>query len=136
MGYNQLSSIQNYYFNGLKNLIYLDLNFNQIANIESDAFNDLINLQTLYLSNNNIKKIAFNIFKNSFKLTSLYFNYNSLEDLGDFVFQKTKLAQLELKYNNLSAIKKTYFSNQVTSLKYRRICSTPTANKGELTNID
>ena len=54
---NQITSIENEYFNNLPNLATLDLSENQITHIAANAFTGLLKLKNLDLSTNKINSL-------------------------------------------------------------------------------
>jgi Leucine-rich repeat (LRR) protein len=71
LGDNNLTSIKNYYFKSLRNLVTLDLSFNNIKIIKKDSFADLISLESLNLSYNKNTRINKCIFSSLLSLTNL-----------------------------------------------------------------
>lgn len=80
--YNQISSISREWFEGVPNLIRLDLSRNRIGKFDSQTFDVLKRLRYLDLS----------------------FNSLQLNSVGQFLSSLTNLYELDLSYNNLSAV--------------------------------
>ena len=90
-----LTSIGQTAFQGLVNLVRLDLSSNQIAKIEKNSFKDNVNLVHLDLRSNQLKSIDSNTFKGicSFILLILY--YKNCRFIIKFV---EFISSLEYKY--------------------------------------
>eukprot|EP00079_Xenopus_tropicalis_P011346 XP_002937114.2 PREDICTED: keratocan [Xenopus tropicalis] len=97
------SSFQADVFNGLKSLMQLNLAKNSLKKMPPGL---PLNTVQLYLDNNNIEEIPKNYFNNIPRITFIRLNYNKLSDTGVpvNVFNVTSLLDLQLSYNELTAV--------------------------------
>ncbi|XP_056003257.1 toll-like receptor 4 [Ostrea edulis] len=103
---NFCSYISPRFFEDFPNLSQLDLSHNALGeHLESDhqgeIFQKLFRLTSLNLSRNRIVLLPDNIFRNLNLLKTLNLRYNSLSEFSLPLKHMTKLAQLDLSYNQL-----------------------------------
>lgn len=139
---NNLNKISDQTFNGLNNLIYLDLDDNPIEYIHANAFNNLKKLKTLSINSNfnsNIRIIAtmssnpiwlFNILKSPNRdLKEIHFKTNKLLKnnfcLLNTIIQNmnTVNENLRIKYLQQSNNSETDFDDIVRSNRYLKLFS-------------
>lgn len=101
---NEITTIDEYAFCGLTNLIYLDLSYNQLRVIHAQTFAGLIGLTHLELEHNQITTIHENAL-NLPELEQLYLSGNKLTRLSDTIFTHLhKLSVIRLDRNSLEHI--------------------------------
>ncbi|XP_048749353.2 toll-like receptor 4 [Ostrea edulis] len=103
---NFCSYISPRFFEDLPNLSHLDLSNNALGeNLESDhkgeIFQRLYRLTSINLARNRIVQLPDNIFQNLNRLKTLNLRYNSLSEFSLPLKHMTKLAHLDLSYNQL-----------------------------------
>lgn len=97
---NELNKILVGAFQGLGNLIYLDLSNNYIESFGESTFNHLPQLKCVYLSHNKISLLHDKIFEKNIQLKVVTLNENQLRSLSNTVFSKLiNLTYLTLRGN-------------------------------------
>ena len=105
VGFNNIASVDNGTFEGLRNLQMLNLGSNMIRILESNVFTDLENLLELKLSYNNMQSIHEDAFRGLRKLAKLMLDRNRLEVLPKKLFLGlSNLNTLLLRYNQLRSL--------------------------------
>ena len=118
---NQLSGrLNEYTFNGLANLITLNLGFNSMTSLSftPKLFAHLTALKFLTLTHNQLERVESQMFYGLRSLVSLNLNLNKIVNIqrDAFVFL-INLEQLNLAENRLSCIEKDFF-NGLAKLKF------------------
>ncbi|XP_045452698.1 chaoptin-like [Melitaea cinxia] len=109
MSYQSISTIEDYAFYGLDNLIELLLNNNKIHTLSNKCFKTLQKLVHLDLSSNVITQIDFDK-ENLLSLRSLIFHNNHITQIKKDNFEQLQLLQfLDLSQNNISNIESQSF---------------------------
>uniref|UniRef100_A0A3Q3X4F6 LRRCT domain-containing protein n=1 Tax=Mola mola TaxID=94237 RepID=A0A3Q3X4F6_MOLML len=105
---NKLETLTPDMFEGLVNLLQLDLSQNNLGKLSSDAFNGLNKLLSLNLGRNFIKKLPPTIFSSLTELKQLgelFLNDNKLQSLPDNIFHGLgQLLLIDLKCNQLKSL--------------------------------
>ncbi|XP_029654389.2 protein slit-like, partial [Octopus sinensis] len=115
---NNIATIQEGVFTGLKNLKQLSLKDNKISRIEKEMFQGLQNLQELILWNNKISTIEEDVFTRLSDLTSLDLDGNDISTIKDGSFNGlSNLTKLDLRNNKISTIKEGTFT-RLSNLNY------------------
>ncbi|CAL1532335.1 unnamed protein product [Lymnaea stagnalis] len=83
---NEIMTISPGTFNGLNELLFLNLSHNRLSTIDG-IFSSLLNLKTLDLSVNNLKELPANAFSNQSALTYLKLDGNPLKNLYSSSFR-------------------------------------------------
>ncbi|KAM7364490.1 protein toll-like isoform 2-T2 [Cochliomyia hominivorax] len=123
LSYNQLTEIQRDLFGSLKNLKTLDLSNNKLITIHLSAFASVQNIEEINLENNELtlsesiggvidglQTLLGSPFQYTFNLRKLNLRNNSIMYLyQDWKFQLLKLEELDLSYNNISAVSENDF---------------------------
>lgn len=110
----KITTVKRKLFQGLNELVFVNLMENQIETVTADAFADCTKLEFLYLNSNEIKVLAPNHFQAQPNL-----RYLSLEDNEIVVFPKdlfaanTKLEEIEVGNNRLRVIDADVFDHLV-----------------------
>ncbi|XP_054750725.2 toll-like receptor 8 [Lytechinus pictus] len=135
------SGSQSSLFQGMRNLLTLDLKENPIVELRSGLFLDLIlleelnlcdcklrwiesntfeglqSLKSLYLQNNELKKLPFEVLQSMGQLHSLNLDGNKLKYIdGDLFINSSKLNNLTLANNSLSVLNRSTFEPILNSL--------------------
>ena len=104
-------------FDGLRNLILLDLSANHISKVESKLFSDLSGLQVLNLAHNQIHTVSSNAFASQLNLHILLLSHNQLESLHHQTLNGLSvLNSLSLDHNRLHSLHPVALKN-CTNLK-------------------
>lgn len=77
-----LTVLRGYYFEGMGNLEFLNLDRNKISTIEVDAFLDLIRVKLLNLNDNSIEVIGEKRFVTMVNLQEIFLNNNKIKFLS------------------------------------------------------
>lgn len=115
LDFNQLSVIRQRIFVGLPSLLYLDLGHNKIEIIEDGAF-DLPELMNLYLGFNKLKTLSDVVFDRTPKLIILQLNRNALEDINRSLYRLSSATRISLELNRIEDIDLAAFA-KMPSLK-------------------
>ena len=125
LSYNQLKTLPDTIFNGLKNLQILSIDNNQLQTLPDTIFNGLQNLQKLLLYGNQLQTLPANIFNGLKNLQILSISNNQLQTLPDGIFNGlNNLKYLGLSYNQLQSLPVTIF-NGLNSLKDLHLARNP-----------
>ena len=109
-----ISSLQTGDFDGLTNLVSLDLRFSGLSELPANIFAGLINLETLRLNNNNLVTLSPNIFTGLTNLQTLLLNDNDLVTLPPNIFAGlTNLQTLLLNDNDLVTLPPNIFAGLI-----------------------
>nr|XP_039261363.1 insulin-like growth factor-binding protein complex acid labile subunit [Styela clava] len=117
--YNNISSIVEDDFKGLKNLISLDLRFNKLKNIGDEALFILDNLEILNLDHNELLMSDAGMFVYvEYSLINLTVSHNEMAgQLSRDIFQyMSKLKYLDLSFNSIKSIQSRSFPESLTYL--------------------
>ncbi|XP_069483442.1 leucine-rich repeat-containing protein 70 isoform X2 [Ambystoma mexicanum] len=107
---NNISSLQQYEFSNLQQLVVLYLDNNGIADIHSKAFAGLTKLYYLYLNNNCIQHLNPGIFQDLIALNYLYMQYNRIAFLpGGLFADLAAVRYLTLQGNHLTVLGRRAF---------------------------
>ncbi|CAH4029059.1 unnamed protein product [Pieris brassicae] len=135
LSYNNLDALNTVTFEGLKNLLdlnlehnnikeiglslfrcsqlqYLYLNNNEIKTLLHKDFNKLLQLKKVYLSHNAITFIENTTFDNMGHLSTIDLNHNELKTLERNLFKDTALTEIDLSANNLQSLPKNIFKDK------------------------
>ena len=121
---NNLTSLQDGVFDGLKSLSYIYLGWNRISDIGLHVFSNrsnLSNLRNIYLNNNLLTSLKDGVFDGLNSLTSLNIRGNRIYDIGLYVFSERSnlrnLSSIHLQDNLLTSLQDGVFDG-LKSLKY------------------
>ena len=104
-------------FDGLRNLILLDLSSNHISKVDAKLFVELASLQVLSLDHNQIHTIASNSFASQINLHILLLSHNQLESLHHQTLTGLAvLSSISLDHNKLHSLHPVALKN-CTSLE-------------------
>ena len=110
IGFNNIASVDNGAFVGLRNLQMLNLQSNMVHILEGNLFNELKNLHELWLSENGMQIIHEDAFRGLRNLATLYLDRNSLESLPQKLFLGlSNLKTLLLSFNRLRSLEVDVF---------------------------
>jgi len=99
-------------FQGLNNLIFLDLSMNKISSLQQSMFEDLNNLQSLDISGNEIQVIPSDSFHGLNNLYSLKLSRNKISSIElRSLNGLSTLNSLDLENNSISSIPQGAFRN-------------------------
>ncbi|CAG9798447.1 unnamed protein product [Chironomus riparius] len=102
--------IDDYSFNGCKNVTGIYLYGNKIATIHEKSFAENFMLQTLSLSNNKLTTLPENLFVNQQRLENLQLDGNLLLNIPNYIFRPLiSLKYLYLRNMQLTTIKSEWF---------------------------
>lgn len=102
-----------------------DLGFNKISSIDDFAFNDAPNLKELILYYNQLTKIRKNTFAGLSSLLELYLNVNEISEIEENALNFPKLTLLQLQGNHLKVISDLSNPAHWNSLKHLNIGDNP-----------
>ncbi|XP_044741563.1 protein artichoke [Chrysoperla carnea] len=107
---NEIEVLDGKTFNGLLNLIYINLKNNQIQKIDVMTFKKLINLEEIDLSNNHIKTIPLLLFTTNTELSYLKLINNPLATpIEQSIINSESLETLDLNNSDLTDISEHMF---------------------------
>lgn len=108
---NQIQTIENGAFSGMKNLLCINLDENQLTSFDGSlVIGDSITIRVIELPLNNIKEIKPNMFNTLTALKYLNLSQNSIEEIESHSFNNmTKLKTLDLSHNQLEKINPNIF---------------------------
>lgn len=102
---NQIKELESEAFNGLTQMLRLDLSFNRIENLQENVFRPLSKIKVLRLNNNRIDIIDETLFAHNVLLEVLDLSNNSISFIADKAFESLKhLISLDIGNNLFSAI--------------------------------
>ncbi len=107
LSYNHLFYFEkSFAFNGLGNLIFLNLSRNKLTEIEENDLNNMPNIQFIYLDWNKLIRIRNQVFTQMKHLTQVSFSFNKIKtiDLDAFNGLETSLRNVSLRGNKLNEI--------------------------------
>uniref|UniRef100_A0A8C8DKQ1 PEX5-related protein n=1 Tax=Oryzias sinensis TaxID=183150 RepID=A0A8C8DKQ1_9TELE len=108
-------------FEGLVNLISIEISNNPLSSIPVGVFADVSNLETLILKFNKLSGLQNGLFEGLGKLRDLQLHENKIQVIEDQVFQGLdNLEKLSLAKNNLTFVSTDWFSD-LKKLKVLRI---------------
>ena len=116
---NQLSALPEDVFNGLSSLEKLNLSYNEIATLPEDVFDGLGNLKSLRLDSNDLASPPEDVFDGLDSLTHLILSDNRIHTLPEDVFEGLgNLTYLALNTNQISVLPEDVFDElgNLTSL--------------------
>ncbi|XP_072043490.1 toll-like receptor 2 [Amphiura filiformis] len=114
---NQLNVIPDDAFNGLYNLLNLDLSVNNISYIYDNSFKGLHQLLLLDLSQNKLKNLTGTSFRDLVSLQTLHLQDNVITSLTSLTLAAlTNLEQLNINFGSFNNVSNTPFIN-LTSLQ-------------------
>ncbi|XP_069758403.1 keratocan [Narcine bancroftii] len=126
------SVIQPNTFRGLKMLLQLNLAQNDLKAMPEQVPASTLQL---YLDNNSIKEIPIDYFSSLSKLSFVRLNNNEISNIGvpETVFNVSSIIDLQLSYNQLTAVPLIHFSlqhlhldhNQIKKINGAQICPVP-----------
>ncbi|XP_077117747.1 uncharacterized protein LOC143774243 [Ranitomeya variabilis] len=99
LSHNQISTIQENAFTGLKRLAMLELQHNQIGSLPEEVFMALPSLKHLDLSYNQLWHLPDRLLSSSENLAILYLSGNHLTDIPDNFFEDLDLGYVYLEKN-------------------------------------
>ena len=99
---NRIESIERNSFDGLNNLIYLNLRFNFIQTIEPFSFESNTKLNELDLSHNSLVTIDENMFNGLIQLKALNLMGNHLKEIKHNTFNNTNIKRVIVSIKNIS----------------------------------
>ena len=110
---NKISKLYPTSLSGLDKLTSLALKGNQITKLPFGIFNDTKNLKKIWLDRNPLEMIEANVFLTMPKLERLYLGNTTLTDekIKANAFKGLEVDILDLKNNNLTTLKKEWFSS-------------------------
>ena len=119
---NLITKIQANLFHQLSQCTILSLRDNQIDAVEAGAFNGLVNLINLDLSNNQLKQLDANMFTDLKNCTYLHLDDNLIQEIEPGSFNGlSNLEQLDLCNNKLIILKADMFQGLV-ALESLNLC--------------
>lgn len=136
LSYNNIVDIPRNAFEGVENLLYLNLSNNHhLAPMPVNIIKSLTKLQTFDLSNVGLRTVQPEIFSKSPNLKSIYLKNNKISELADGTFNNLRnLTTVDLSFNNIMTIKPGTFINAMNirflSLKGNQL----SAFRGEIFN--
>ena len=111
---NNLNTLPEGVFVGLKNLNRLNLNNNQITTLPEGVFEPLTRLANLYLENNQITTLPEGVFVGLKNLERLNLSNNQITTLPEGIFDYLiSIENLNLENNNLNELEKQKITDQV-----------------------
>ena len=111
---NNLNTLPEGVFTGLKSLRRLELGHNQIITLPNGVFEPLIKLRTLNLNNNQLSTLPEGVFYGLQILERLNLSYNQITALPDGIFDYVvSIEDINLENNNLSDPEKQKIIDQV-----------------------
>ena len=122
---NRLKELGNTMFSHLSSLDSLTLSHNELETIPGETFDGLCQLTWLQLSNNRLKTVSHSTFSHLSSLWILFLNRNQLETIPDDVFLGLgQLMELRLNDNHLKSLNPTLVSH-MSHLMYMNLTSNP-----------
>lgn len=108
----KITKVERKHFQGLTELVFVNLMENQIETVTADAFADCKKLEFLYLNSNEIKSLTPNHFQAQPNLRYLSLEDNEIEVFPKDLFtENTKLEQIEVGNNRLRVIDADIFDH-------------------------
>lgn len=114
--FSNITTINNYVFHGLANVLIMLLQYNNIREVHEQAFDGLYNLTFLDLSHNKIAKVPSKVIQNNEKLNFLYLNHNDISILGPFLIS-TSLSVLDLSFCKITFLPHDAFTGTPNIIK-------------------
>lgn len=136
LSYNNIVDIPRNAFDGVENLMYLNLSNNHhLAPMPVTLISKLNRLQVFDLSNVGLRNIQPELFARTQNLKTIYLRHNKISELTESTFSNMRnLTTVDLSFNNIMTIKPGTFINamniRVLSLKGNQL----SAFKGEIFN--
>lgn len=136
LSHNSIVDIPRNAFEGVENLIYLNLSSNHhLDPMPTGIISPLTRLQTFDLSNVGLRTVQPEMFSKSPNLKSIYLKNNKIGELAEGTFNNLRnLTTVDLSYNNIMSIRPGTFINvmniRILSLKGNQL----SAFKGEIFN--
>ncbi|CAG9833777.1 unnamed protein product [Diabrotica balteata] len=113
VSYNNISSIDDFYFGEAFTLQYLNLNHNNLSSLSPGVFYNMSNLHYLNISYNNLEDFKFGTFDSLDTLSYLDISNNNLRTISTSLHPLNNLEQLFIQNNRIQNINfdqlKTYF---------------------------
>lgn len=123
----ELKSIDSKILRNAKKLVNLNVSQNQLTAIPALLFFNAENLTRVDFSRNSIENVDRLAFMGANNLTSLNLSHNKINHLDSEIFSTSKLLDLDLSNNNLTALEEHVFDN-ITELKHLRLSFNPIGN--------
>jgi Leucine-rich repeat (LRR) protein len=109
MLFNNISTIEDGAFDGLKNLNFIKIVNSQVSSIGEGAFRDLEKVDTLQLYHNSLTSFPKNVFKSMSALNDINLDHNSLTVInGDIFYHNTKMFSIDFSFNPIIAISENF----------------------------
>ena len=112
-----ITSFDAKYFNGYKNLEYLDISYNLLANLPSDLLSGLSELTAIYLSSNKLTSLPAGIFNGLTNLEVIALDLNGLKYLDEnLLLNLDNLMELWLEFNEKQKCERVFEVKDISVL--------------------